>query len=340
VTESGSAISGLVQSSGMRSNDVLYGLLPAKTPSPQVLLNDYREQVLKERAISPDKYIPAAVVARYPTLAVNQSVLPLTKAGRLLSDSGISPSGLNSAVREFAAKGEQVFIIIGLLTLLLVRSRRAQVSREIWFLCVGSLGALIFITVLPNLSIGYGILRTFQQALILVAPVLVVGSLAIFSPLGRAWAARAAAAFCICIFISTTGLLPQILGGYPAQLSLNNNGLYYNIYYMHPQEEAAVNWLSDKPAVLPDGLQASFSADRFIFNSLSNVTGSQVTTDIYPWQIQKSSWVFLSYATAHMGVATIYPSTGGDLITYMYPKDLLWNTKNLVYNNGSAEIYR
>jgi uncharacterized membrane protein len=341
LTEFNSAISGLVHSSGTRSNDVLYGLLPAKTPSPQVLLNDYRQLVLKERtAASPDKYIPTSVVARYPTPPVNQPLLPLTGAGRLLSKIGISPAGLNSAVREFAAKGEQIFIIIGLLTLLLVRRRRSQVSREIWFLYVGNLGALILITLLPNLSVDYGILRTFQQVLILVAPVLVVGSLAIFSPLGRAWATRVAVVFSMCIFVSTTGLLPQVLGGYPAQLSLNNSGSYYDIYYVHPQETTAVTWLSGKPAVLPDGLQASFMADRFSFNSESDVTGKQVVTDIYPWLIQKDSWVFLSYSTVHTGVATIYPGTGGELITYLYPTDLLWNTKNLVYNNGGAEIYR
>jgi uncharacterized membrane protein len=341
LTEFNSAISGLVHSSGTRSNDVLYGLLPTKTPSPQVLLNDYRQLVLKERtAAPPDKYIPASVVARYPTPPVNQPLLPLTGAGRLLSKIGIPPAGLNSAVREFAAKGEQIFIIIGLLTLLLVRSRRSKVSREIWFLYVGNLGALILITLLPNLSVDYGILRTFQQVLILVAPVLVVGSLAIFSPLGRAWATRVAVVFSMCIFVSTTGLLPQVLGGYPAQLSLNNSGSYYDIYYVHPQETTAVTWLSGRPAVLPDGLQASFMADRFAFNSEPDVTGNQVITDIYPLLIQKNTWVFLSYSTVHTGVATIYPGTGGELLTYLYPTDLLWNTKNLVYNNGGAEIYR
>jgi hypothetical protein len=142
------------------------------------------------------------------------------------------------------------------------------------------------------------------------------------------------------IFVSTTGLLPQVLGGYPAQLGLNNSGLYYDIYYVHPQEVAAVSWLSGKPGVLPDGLQASFAAQRFAFNSSSNVTGKQVITDIYPWLIRKSSWIFLSYSTVHMGEATISTGTTGELITYLYPTDLLWNTKNLVYDNGGAEIYR
>jgi len=336
-----SAISGLVQSTGARSNDVLYGLLPANAPSPQVLLNDYRALALKERAASPSSYIPASAVARFPTPLINQPVLPLTSAGRLLSHGGISSAKFNGAVREFAAKGEQIFVIIGLLIVLLVRSCRSQANREIWFLCVGYLSVLALVAILPNLSIDYGILRTFQEALIPMAPVLVAGTIAVFSPLGGTWAVRGAAALSMCIFVSTVGLLPQVLGGYPAQLSLNNSGQYYDMYYVHPQEVAAVSWLSGKPAVLPDGLQASFSADRFTFNSLSSVTGNQVAADIYPWLIQKSSWVFLSYSTVHTGTAIIYyPDNGGNLITYLYPTDFLWNTKNLVYNNGGAEIYR
>lgn len=336
-----SAISGLVQSTGGRTNDVLYGLLPAKTPSPQVQLNDYRALTLKERAASPATYIPASAVTRYPTPLINQPMLPLSGVGRLLSHGGISPTKFNSAVREFAAKGEQIFIIIGLFIVLLVRAYRSRASREIWFLCVGNLGILALIATLPNLSIDYGILRTFLQALIPMAPAMVAGIVAIFSPFGKTWAVRFAAALSMCIFVSTTGLLPQVLGSYPAQLSLNNSGLYYDIYYVHPQEVMAANWLFGNPAVLPDGLQASFLAGRFTSNSQSGVTGKQVATDIYPWLIQKSSWVFLSYSTVHTGMATIYyPDEGGNLITYSYPTDFLWDTKNLVYNNGSAEIYR
>jgi uncharacterized membrane protein len=194
------------------------------------------------------------------------------------------------------------------------------------------------ITILPNLSVDYGVLRAFQEALILIAPVLVAGSLVIFSPLGQVWAPRIAAAVCMCIFVSTTGLMPQILGGYPAQLSLNNSGTYYDDYYTHPQEVVAVGWLAGKPGVLPGGVLASFSPDRFAFTAPSTVTGSQYITDIYPTLVTKSSWVIIGYSTVHNGRATA--SDDGDLLTYRYPISFLWDNKNLVYNNGGAEIYK
>ena len=99
------------------------------------------------------------------------------------------------------------------------------------------------LTILPNLSVDYGVLRAFQEALILIAPVLVVGSLTLSAPWGKRghqeWRRRCVSV----IFFSTTGLLPQILGGYPPQLSLNNTGTYYDLYYVHPQEVAAVGRL-------------------------------------------------------------------------------------------------
>ena len=197
---------------------------------------------------------------------------------------------------------------------------------------------LTIITVLPDLSNDYGVLRAFQEALILIAPVVVTGSVTAFSPLGQTWARRTAAAVCVGIFISTSGLLPQVTGGYPAQLTLNNSGSYYDLYYTHPQEEAAISWLWGKPGVLPTGVQAENFTARYAFSDGPEVTGRQIIADIYPSFIRKSTWVILGYTTIHTGQAASYYD--GDIITYMYPIDVLRDNKNLVYNNGGAEIFR
>ena len=339
LADAGSAISGLVRASGTRSDDVSYSLLGGSTLDPQAILNKYRQATLKGRVgAAPGTYIPAGVVARYPTPAVNEPSLPLTATGHLLSDIGVPVEALNSVVRQAAAKGEQLFAAIGLITFFVIRGLRRHVSREIWFVCVGSMVMLAIITILPNLSVDYGILRAFQEALILIAPVLLAGSLTIFSRLGHVWALRAAAAVCIGIFVSTTGLLPQILGGYPAQLGLNNSGQYYDTFYMHPQEVAAVGWLAGKPGVLPDGVQAAFMQTRFAFTAPSDVTGQQVITDIFPPLVRRSSWVILGYSTVRTGQATA--AYGGNDVPYAYPIGFLQDNKNLVYNDGGAEIYK
>ena len=339
LTDAESAVYGLVRSNGARSDDVAYSLLPGKTVSPQVALNDYRQETVKQNAgSSPGTYVPASVVARYPTPMVSEpTLLPLTGAGHLLADIGIPAAGFNTLVRQAAAKGEQVFVAIGLCTFAL-RSRRREIGREFFFLCLGSIVMLVILTILPDLSVDYGVLRAFQEALIVIAPVLVAGSLTLFRPLGKAWGSRTAAVVCIGLFISTAGLLPQILGGYPPQLSLNNSGTYYQMYYVHPQEVTAAAWLAGKPGVLPDGVQADNSQDRFAFTARSDVTGAQFISDNYPSLVRQSSWVILSYSTVQTGQATTFYD--GDILTYMYPIDFLQHSKDLVYDDGGAQIYR
>ena len=207
---------------------------------------------LAQRAkADPGTFIPLSVVDPYQTPTVPQPNLPVTRAGHTFAHAGISPTTVNDVMRSLAAKGEQVFLLIGMLGLLLSKRRRGTVGREYYYLCAAAIAVLVAVTVLPDLSVEYGVLRVFQQALILVAPVIVVGSLTLFQPLGRWWRQALAGGLGLAFFASTTGLIPQALGGYPAQLNLNDSGQYYDLYYMTPQQQAAVNWLDGKPAQSP-----------------------------------------------------------------------------------------
>lgn len=338
-----SSISGFIlgSSSGGRSNDVTYSIFGGEKQSPQQQLDEYRLQTLQESAASPSAFLPASLVARYPTPVTSVPSLPLTRVGHLLSDAGIPATELNSAIRVAAANGEQLFVGVGLLALIAVGRLRRNISREVFCLCLGSVFVLGLLTVLPDLSIDYGVLRAFQEALILIAPALVVGSVTLFRPFGKLWAPRIAAIICITIFISTTGLLPQLTGGYPAQLNLNNSGAYYDVYYTHPQEEDALNWLSGQPdvaAVLEDGIQAENFTYRLYFTNPPDITGDEVIADIYPTLLRRSSWVILGYTNVHTGQAVA--DYAGGALSYSYPTALLQAAKDLVYDNGGAEIYK
>ncbi len=325
------------RTAGTRSGDVAYGLLPGSGPSAQSLLNGYRRQTMRQRAGL--AYLPTALVDRYRTPAVSASqAMPLTAAGRLLAAAGIPVAGLNAAIRQAAAGGEQLFVLIGLAALLFAKRGRRRPGREYLCLCLGSIVMVALITVLPDLSADYGVLRAFQEALLVISPVLVAGSCLVFRPLGENRAIQAAAAVGLTLFASTIGFVPQILGGYPAQLSLDNSGEDYNRYYVHPQEVAAVNWLSRQPGVLPAGVQADNVAGRFAFTSPGRVSGRQVITDIYPTLIRRSSWTILSYSIVHGDQASMFYE--GNQVAYAYPVGILQASKNLVYNDGGAEIYR
>ena len=330
----------LGRTEGVRSGDVTYGLLPGNGPSAQSLLNGYRRQTMGQRGgPAAAAYLPTALVARYRTTAVTGSQpMPLTTAGRLLAAAGIPVAELNAAIRQAAARGEQLFAVIGLAAFLFVKRGRGRPGREFLCVCHGSIVMVALITVLPNLSADYDVLRAFQEALLVIAPVLVAGSRLAFRPLGESRAIRAAAAVGLTVFASTTGFVPEILGGYPAQLNLNDSGDDYNTCYTHPQEVAAVNWLSSQPRVLQAGVQAENVTERFAFTSPGRVSGRETITDSYPTLIRRSSWVILGYSTVHTDQASVFYE--GNLIAYAYPVGVLQASKSLVYNNGGTEIYR
>ena len=114
---------------GAHSNDSSYSLLPTSQSTPQELLDQYRLQTLHDRKVDdPGSYLPLSAAGTLPTHAVDTPSMPVSSTGRLLSDLHVPVPALNDAVRGLAAKGEQVFVVVGLLALGLVGWRRRQVG--------------------------------------------------------------------------------------------------------------------------------------------------------------------------------------------------------------------
>jgi uncharacterized membrane protein len=324
---------------GARSGNVGYSLFGGKTPSQQTLLHNFRDETLKSVSTAPESYLPSSSLSKIATPTATQSVRPLSGVGRTLASVDIPVVGVNALLRQLAAYGEQLFIGVGLLELVLTLRRRRDVDEGFVWLCFGSIVMVGLITVLPGISTDYGVLRAFQEALITGAPVIVLGSTAVLR-----WFRRPRVAvivgpvICFGLFAITSSLVPQVIGGNQPELNLNNSGSYYDAYYNHPQEEAAVGWLAKQPFVMADGLQGSYEQDRFAFMNSANVSGNEVIADIFPTLIRRSSWALLSYSMVHGGTAVT--SLNGDLVEYRYPLSILELNKNLVYNNGGSEIYK
>ena len=326
-------------SSGSYSSDTSYSILFGRQPSPKQVLDQYRTQTLTDRkSFLPGTYLPLSEVESVKTPLVATASLPLTGLGKVLSQAHVPVAALNDAARGVAAKGEQIFIIIGLSAWGFSRWRRRQFGRDFFLLSLASVIMVGAVTVLPGLSVSYGLLRAFQQALFLVAPVLVSGSIFLFQPLGRVWAPRAAAIVALGVLFSTIGLMPQLLGGYPAQLNLNNGGVYYDAYYVHPQEIAALDWLGQQHGTLPAGVQADLTSDRWTFKNPADISDDQIVTDFYPTLLRRPTWVVLGYSTLHSGVSWFVGN--GNLTPYKYPVGVLGASKDLVYDNGGTRIYK
>ena len=233
----------------------------------------------------------------------------------------------------------QVLVVLGLLGLLLRRPRSWGVrwDPEFQMLCIGALGIVGAIVVLPFLSVDYGLLRAFQQTLVVLALPVVMGCAMVGSALGRTGRNVAAVGLPVVFFISSTGIASAVTGGYLPQLHLSNAGDNYDAYYTQDAEVGIAQWLSQQlPAgqSFPKNLQADYIASSRLA-ALGYPGAGEL--DISPELVQQNSYVFLSYSEVVLQRAYAeHPA----LISYQYPLAFLDQNKNRVADAGVSRVYR
>lgn len=328
-----------------KSGAVSYSLLGGGgTLSPSQALAQYTQSAITQTGTSAQRaaagFYPAATLSKYPLTIAPQANLPLTSLGKSLAGIGLDPTTLNSVMRSGIARLLQLFVVIGLFSALRRTWKRPSGwMAELIALASGALLIVALQVVLPGISADYGVLRAFQQAMISFGPLIAVGSLAIFRFLPEKWSLRAAFTVAIVFFVSLVGVLPQALGGYPAQLNLNNSGAYYDIYYTHPQDISAIQWLQSQ--ISPDVTkkpQPVVQIDPFVFQELQTFTTLNLYPVNFPALLQRSSYVFLGYQTVTGGQEAT-ADINDDLINYNYPTALLNATDNLIYSSNGSRIY-
>jgi len=324
---------------GSKSSDTSYSLLAASRKTPSAILADYRAAILE--ATQADRagsgYYDLDTAERYPAPLAASPRLPLTGLGRWLSSLGLNLPSINYGVRQTSAKVLQILILVGLVAVLLARRKPIRPPPELYYLGVASLMVVGLQVLLPPLSVNYGILRSFEQALVVLAVFLVAGALALAPRAAPRAGFALAAVVVLAFFASSTGILTQAVGGYGPQLHLNNAGEYYNLYYTHPEEVAAIGWLN-LVATGPAGQRAIVQMDPTTRARLQTLTGLETSTDIYPLLIKRDAFVFLSYANIHTGTALAATSAAG--VGYDYPVSLLDQNKDLLYASGGARVYK
>jgi uncharacterized membrane protein len=191
----------------------------------------------------------------------------------------------------------------------------------------------------PFLSVKYRLLRVFQQSLPVLGVFVVAGSLALVVRTRRQRRIRVAAVVALAFFASSTGVLTTVVGGYEPQLHLSNSGTYYNVYYSHPEEVAAVDWL--RRTITPGGhedVQREVQSDRYTFTRVATLSELNTGNDIFPWLVRRNAYVFLGYTNVAKRESTVF--LDGDLVTYRYPLSFLTDNKDLIYSSGGARVYK
>ena len=301
-------IQGLWGHSSSQASGVTYGLFAPPTISPSAVLNNYAGA--------------KANLVQY----IEPLNLPVTGIGKAASHI-VSAESLNNFLRAFSAKILQLLLLLGLV-IFFFRQRRKTSIKEIYFyaLALSCLVLLAMITLLPQLSVDYGVTRLFQQTLIITAPLIVLAAEFLLGFLGR-FKMYAAIMFFALLFLDLSGFVPQLLGGYPPQSALNNAGVYYDLYYVHGGELTAARWVVQRDNDHP------LAADSYATMRLNYSFGKERT--INPLFANNTKYFYQDYANIHEGLYATFLS--GDTIEYTYHSSL--TNGNLVYVNQDSHIY-
>jgi uncharacterized membrane protein len=143
----------------------------------------------------------------------------------------------------------------------------------------------------------------------------------------------AAAALIVVIFAASNGLVGAILGGGTAS-NLANSGYDYEQFYVNAEELASAAWLGGQ--VRPGELVYT---DDYGQLPLVTVTGirSGLLLDVTPETLSNHAWVYASRTNVIDGQA--HSSFNDHSVVYVYPANFLNSNYNLVYTNGSSEVY-
>jgi uncharacterized membrane protein len=290
---------------GPSSSDTSYFLLSGDETTPRERMDSYVDATLDYRADE----IPAEL-----------QVLP-NPGDEVLSPELHQPAA--TPVKLACALVMQAFLLLGLVWLLRKR-RETGIPREVVFLTWGSMAALGLIVMIPNLSVDYGVLRAFQQTLLVVAPVMAMGMWFVLrKPLLTA--------------IVPVALL-VVLAGTQQRIALENAGTYYDRFFATDSAMGGMTWLGETDRA--DRTNERIIASRNVNVRLLALSDNRapVSDRLFPTMLSRDAYVFVDGQVLDQGESTVFWT--GDLLTYTYPVDALDRHLDLLYDAPQARVYR
>lgn len=295
------------------------------------------------------EYYPSSTYSQYKLTVLDSETTPLTGLGIFFDRFGIDASNLIFIFGELLAKLTEILAPLGMFYLLIWSEIIPFVDDELYLIAFYCLVFIAMNIILPVISTDYGIFRALQQSMFVIAPIMVIGVMMV-----GAWILRfakpiqkyvtvegLAITFAGAVFFYSTHFLPYLFGNTPAALHLSNTGTYYDEYLIQSTEVTGVEWLTNIAATAANsanGIRLAVQTDRYSNNTFASLTSLNAYNDIYPGVIRQEGYVFLGPATVTKDRATVIYNA--DQVTYQYPTQFLANNKDLIYNNGGAEVYK
>ena len=191
----------------------------------------------------------------------------------------------------------------------------------------------ILFSILSIPFFGYDYQRPFMLALVLVAPLYILGAMLILKPLKR-HALIAITAFVVLQFMCASGMVFVILGVHqPFNIILNSQSGGENWGYVHDQEVASFEWLKH------NGVDLNIYGDgRIGVTQVRESPEFHIRNNFFKDNktIEKG-YIYLRYLNVVKREVVVVPGTIeiDNLANYSH----LFVNKNEIYANGGSEIY-
>lgn len=219
--------------------------------------------------------------------------------------------------------------------LMVLRRNSSLLTRQIGLLALVTTLLLTLIRFSGTLASAYGQERAQLQGLVLLA-VSLCWTVQGLAGVRRARQARILAMTTGClavVLISTTYLAGAVLGG-GTSANLANSGAAFEYFDTTAPELASAQWLGN--AIKPGQL---VYADEYGQLPLVTMTGIQngLLLDLTPRTLNEQAWVYASRTNVTDGRALgLYNES---FATYAFPAGFLGANYNLVYTDGSSEVF-
>lgn len=298
-----------------------------QSTQPTMSATRYEQLVHKQYQLN-DPAISPLSDAGLPEYTLHNSVPPTSRIKLAIVHGAISLGSLIS---------QELLNFLGAIGALIMVLRRnvSAATRHIGLLGLATVLFLAVVRLSGTLAAFYNNERALLQALgvFSVAFCWAMQGLAGLRDRARVLVLLAGAAFLAVFIANTSGLSNAILGG-GTETNLANSGEDFERFFMTTQELASADWLSSE--VSPGQL---VYADEYAQLPLVAVTGISegVIADVTPLTINQSAWIYADRTNIvdKRGRVTF----DNDRVTYAYPVGFLDTNFDVVYTDGSSEVF-
>jgi len=226
------------------------------------------------------------------------------------------------------------FITIGLFGLI-GTYKETKFERDYILLMLISWGLMAAMLIVPYLSTGYGVYRTYQMGLIILAPMFVIGGDTIFRYINlRKFSLLAILIVLILQFFCATYVIDQVFGN-PNSEDLNREGDKYGEYYIYDSEIAGARWLNEhgtaNPTIHTDA--RGYTRILMVYDTMPHLNKKFFEKN----KTIKNGYIYLRYINIVNG--KIYPTDNYADISNITEYSHLFIGKSKIYNNGGSEVY-